>query len=53
MASLFFTVSSACAKYKVGFYVCVCVHRSLCEALCGEHRHPEEDHQEEDQSVSS
>lgn len=29
----------------------VCIHRSLREALRGEHRHPEKDHQEEDQSV--
>lgn len=31
----------------------VCVCRSLREALRGEHCHPEKDHQEKDQSVSS
>lgn len=30
----------------------VSVHRSLCEALRGEYRHPEKDHQEEDQGLS-
>lgn len=29
------------------------LYRPLCEALCGEHCHPEKDHQEEDQSVPS
>lgn len=40
---------------EIAYFVLFCfvsVHRSLCEALRGEYRHPEKDHQEEDQGLS-